>query len=180
MADPFARFEEVQSWFADQDVGNQMSLTDICIELPDLFLEKVDRSTMAASLEVRVPFLDHDLVDYAISLPGGSKIPLGRKKWLLKRALIGVVPPEVLRAPKTGFTVPYGAWLQTSLKSMFFDYLSTFARTRPGLLNIGHIETLFARTAGGQQNHSFMLWKILNFMIWTDQSDIQFTEQGAS
>lgn len=179
-ADPFARFEEVQSWFADQDIGNQMSLTDICIELPDLFLEKVDRSTMAASLEVRVPFLDHDLVDYATSLPGGSKMPFGRKKWLLKRALNGVVPSVVLRAPKTGFTVPYGAWLQTSLKSMFFDYLSTFARTRPGLLNIGHIETLFARTAGGQQNHSFMLWKILNFIIWTDQSDIRFTEQGAS
>ena len=95
--DPFARFREVQPWFADLDVAHQMSLTDIYIELPDLFLEKVDRSTMAASLEVRVPFLDHDLVDYALGLSGGRKMPFGRKKWLLKRALHGVVPVEVLR-----------------------------------------------------------------------------------
>ncbi len=126
-------------------------------------MEKVDRSTMAASLEVRVPFLDHDLVDYATALPGGSKMPFGRKKWLLKKALEGVLAGEVLRAPKRGLTVPYGAWLQTSLKAMFFDHLSTFVRSRPGILNAGHIEKLFARTGSGQQNHSFMLWKMLNF-----------------
>jgi asparagine synthase (glutamine-hydrolysing) len=175
--DAFARFREVQPWFADEDISNQMSLTDICIELPDLFLEKVDRSTMAASLEVRVPFLDHDLVDHVLSLPGRSKMPFGRKKWLLKRALQGVVPPEVLQGPKIGFTVPYGRWLQSSLKAMFFDHLSTFVRSNPGILNAGRIDCLFARTAGGQQNHSFMLWKILNFMIWTNICNMQFPDQ---
>jgi asparagine synthase (glutamine-hydrolysing) len=179
-SDPFARFREVQPWFADQDIGNQMSLTDLCIELPDLFLEKVDRSTMAAGLEVRVPFLDDDLVDYATGLSGWSKMPFGRKKWLLKKALHGVIPDEVSQGPKTGFTVPYGSWLQTSLKAMFYDHLSTFVRCRPGILNPGHIEKLFARTSNGQQNHSFMLWKILNFMIWANTFDMQFTEQGVS
>jgi asparagine synthase (glutamine-hydrolysing) len=178
--DPFARFREVQPWFADQDIGNQMSLTDMSIELPDLFLEKVDRSTMAASLEVRVPFLDHDLIDYATGLPGWSKMPCGRKKWLLKKALDGVIPSEVLQAPKTGFTVPYGAWLQTSLKGMFFDHLSTFVRSRPGILNFGHIEKLFARTGSGQQNHSFMLWKIFNFSIWANTFNMQFTDQSVN
>jgi asparagine synthase (glutamine-hydrolysing) len=178
--DPFARFREVQPWFADQDIGNQMSLTDICIELPDRFLEKVDRSTMAASLEVRVPFLDHDLVDYATALPGGSKMPLGRKKWLLKKALAGVLPGEVLRGPKRGLTVPYGAWLQTSLKAMFFDHLSTFVRSRPGILNAGHIERLFARTGSGQQNHSFMLWKMLNFTVWANMCKMRFTDQSVN
>lgn len=176
--DPFARFREVQPWFAEQDVGNQMSLTDICIELPDLFLEKVDRSTMAASLEVRVPFLDHDLVDYATGLPGWGKMPLGRKKWLLKKALDGVIPNEVLLGAKTGFTVPYGLWLQTSLKAMFFDHLSTFVRSHPGILNVERIETLFARTSSRQQNHSFMLWKILNFVIWANLCNMQFTDQS--
>jgi asparagine synthase (glutamine-hydrolysing) len=176
--DPFARFREVQPWFAEQDIGNQMSLTDICIQLPDLFLEKVDRSTMAASLEVRVPFLDHDLVDYATALPGWGKMPLGRKKWLLKKALDGVIPSEVLRGAKTGFTVPYGFWLQTSLKEMFFDHLSTFVRSHPRILNVERIETLFARTGGGQQNNSFMLWKILNFVIWANLCNIQFTDRS--
>jgi len=178
--DPFGRFREVQPWFAEQDIGNQMSLTDICIELPDLFLEKVDRPTMAASLEVRVPFLDHDLVDYAIGLSGRSKMPLGRKKWLLKKALEGVVPDEVLQGPKIGLTVPYGKWLQTSLKSMFFDHLSAFARSRPGILNVGYIEKLFARTSGRQQNHAFVLWKVLNFMIWVNMTDVQFIGHGAN
>jgi asparagine synthase (glutamine-hydrolysing) len=178
--DPFARFREVQPWFSGQDIGNQMSLTDICIELPDLFLEKVDRSTMAASLEVRVPFLDHDLLDYATALSGRSKMPFGRKKWLLKKALRGVVPDEVLEGPKRGFTVPYGAWLQSALKPMFFDHLSTFARSHGGVLDVGYIETLFARTANGQQNHSFMLWKILNFMIWANLFNMRFTERSVS
>jgi asparagine synthase (glutamine-hydrolysing) len=179
-SDPFARFREVQPWFADQDVGNQMSFTDICIELPDLFLEKVDRSTMAASLEVRVPFLDHDLVDHATRLSGRSKMPLGRKKWLLKKALAGVLPSDILHGPKVGFTVPYGRWLQTSLKAMFFDHLSTFVRSHPGVLNVEHIEGLFARTEGGQQNHSFMLWKVLNFVIWANLFNIEFTDQSAT
>jgi asparagine synthase (glutamine-hydrolysing) len=178
--DPFARYREVQPWFADQDIGNQMSFTDMCIELPDLFLEKVDRSTMAASLEVRVPFLDHDLVDFATSLSGRSKMPFGRKKWLLKKALEGLIPNEVLHGPKVGFTVPYGKWLQTSLKSMFFDHLSMFVRSHPGILNAEHIEMLFARTGDGLQNHSFMLWKILNFTIWANIFDIQFTHQSAN
>jgi len=173
--DPFARFREVQPWFAEQDIGNQMSLTDMCIELPDLFLEKVDRSTMAASVEVRVPFLDNDLIDYATRLPGTAKMPFGRKKWLLKRALTGVIPNEVLHGPKSGFTVPYGRWLQTSLRAMFFDHLSTFARAHPGVLNVEHVEILFARTRNGQQNHSFMLWKILNFMIWANLCKVQFS-----
>jgi asparagine synthase (glutamine-hydrolysing) len=176
--DPFERFREVQPWFSEQDIGNQMSLTDICIELPDLFLEKVDRATMAASLEVRVPFLDNDLVGYATGLSGATKMPFGRKKWLLKKALEGVIPHDVLQAPKTGFTVPYGAWLQTSLKAMFFDHLSTFERSSPGILNRGCVEKLFARTGSGQQNHSFMLWKILNFIVWANLFNMQFTDQS--
>jgi hypothetical protein len=71
-------------------------------------------------------------------------------------------------------------WLQTSLKAMFFDHLSTFARSRPGILNPGHIEKLFARTSGGQQNHSFLLWKILNFTIWANVFNMQFTDQSVN
>lgn len=77
--DPFARYREMQAEFRDQDIGNQMSLVDMSIILPNTYLEKVDRSTMAASIEVRVPFLDDDLVSYLVQLPGGRKMPFGRK-----------------------------------------------------------------------------------------------------
>lgn len=179
-SDPFARFHEQQAHFEGQDIGNQMSLVDLTIQLPDIYLEKVDRSTMAASLEVRVPFLDHDLVDYVATLPSRLKIPHGKKKWLLKSALRGTVPDEILYGPKTGFNVPFGDWLQTSLKSMFFDHLSKFMRDQPDFLNGDYIRQLFARTSSGRQDHSFMLWKILNLMIWVNHANIRITEKRAN
>src|SRR5207253_10725536 len=78
--DPFKRYRDCQPQFAQHDIANQMLLVDMMVELPDIFLEKVDRSTMAASLEVRVPFLDHDLVDYVVRIPGNRKMRWGKKK----------------------------------------------------------------------------------------------------
>ena len=176
--DPFARYRELQPNFSDQDIGNQMSMMDMSIVLPDTYLEKVDRSTMAASLEVRVPFLDNDLVSYIAQLSGGAKMPFGRKKWLLKESLRGIVPDEILFGPKRGFQVPYGYWLQTSLKPLFFDNLAAFARKQPGVLNDQHIKRLFERTSSGQQNHSPLLWKILNLMVWANRTNIDLNEKA--
>jgi len=170
--DPLARVRELQALLTGHDVSNQMSLIDLLVILPDIYLEKVDRSTMAASLEVRVPFLDHDLVDHAIRLSGHCKMPFGRQKWLLKSSLAGVVPDEVLSGAKKGFSVPYGHWLQTSLRPLFFDHLAKFGRERPDVLNVRHIENLFSRTTTGLQNHSSLLWKTLNFMIWANSTNI--------
>ena len=152
----------------------------LTVELPDIFLEKVDRSTMAASLEVRVPFLDHDLVDYSSRLRGNVKMPMGRKKWLLKEALKGVVPDEILHGAKTGFSVPFGQWLQTSLSPLFFDHLSRFTKKHPGILDTGHINALFSRTSEGRQDHSPLAWKVLNFVIWANNSNISFTTDNAA
>jgi asparagine synthase (glutamine-hydrolysing) len=175
LSDPFARFRELFPSFSDLDVGNQMSLMDMSIVLPDTYLEKVDRSTMAASLEVRVPFLDNDLVDYVVRLPGNVKMPFGKKKWLLKAALKGIVPDEVLFGPKKGFNVPFAKWLQTSLKPLFFDHLNTFSRNRPEVLNVDHIRQLYSRTSAGRQDHSPLLWKMLNFLVWSNTTNVAFT-----
>jgi asparagine synthase (glutamine-hydrolysing) len=172
--DPFARYHECQRRFADHDLGNQMSLVDLMVELPDIFLEKVDRSTMAASLEVRVPFLDHDLVDYVIRIPGQRKMPWGRKKWLLKRALHGLVPDDVLYGPKTGFNVPFGYWLRTSLKPLFFDHLAMFAREQPGVLDVAAVNRMYVAMEAGDVDRSDTLWKVLNLMIWRNQSKVLF------
>jgi asparagine synthase (glutamine-hydrolysing) len=170
--DPFERHRECLRRFGDEDRLNQMSFLDLLITLPDTYLEKVDRATMAASLEVRVPFLDNDLVDFAVGLPGKVKTPGGRKKWLLKRALTGIVPAEVLEGPKIGLDVPYGAWLQGALKPLFFDQLETFTRQAPGVLEVPHLRRLFERTASGLRDDSYMLWKVLNFMIWVNGSKV--------
>jgi asparagine synthase (glutamine-hydrolysing) len=121
---------------------------------------------MAAGLEVRVPFLDHDLVEAMAALPGPVRMPWGRKKWLLKRALQGIVPDEVLRAPKTGFSVPFGYWLRTSLRPFFFDHLATFECARPGLVDARVLHAWYDETAAGRLDHSTKLWKLLNFLVW--------------
>jgi asparagine synthase (glutamine-hydrolysing) len=180
MQDPLARFRELQKGFGGCDIANQMAFLDLTVELPDVFLEKVDRSTMAASLEVRVPFLDHDLVDYSARLHGDVKVPRGRKKWLLKQALRGIVPDDVLDGAKTGFGVPFGHWLQTSLSTLLFDHLSGFTRKHPDILDAGHITTLFKRTGAGLQDHSHLVWKVLNFVVWANNSNIRFTTENAA
>jgi len=179
-SDPFERHRECLAWFAGQDRLNQMSFIDLLITLPDTFLEKVDRATMAASLEVRVPFLDHELVELVTCLPGHVKAPQGKPKWLLKQALAGVLPDEVLRGPKVGLTVPYRAWLQGPLRSMFFDHLYTFSRANPGVLDVSHIEDLFRRTQQGVCDRSFMLWKVLNLAIWGQRGRVAFGRREAT
>ena len=173
-SDPFKRHRECLDWFAGQDRVNQMSFIDLLVTLPDTFLEKVDRATMAASLEVRVPFLDHELVKLVTRLPGHVKAPHGRPKWLLKQALKGVLPEEVLRSPKVGLAVPYRAWLQGPLRSMFFDHVHTFSRANPGVLDVSHVEALFKRTQQGVCDSSFMLWKVLNLAIWGQRRGVSF------
>jgi asparagine synthase (glutamine-hydrolysing) len=153
--DAFARYRQCQSYVAEQDILNQMALVDSMIVLPDIFLQKVDRSTMAASLEVRVPFLDHELVDYCMRIPGFRKVPLGQKKWLLKKSLEEVVPDDVLHGKKTGFGVPFGYWLRGALKPLFFDHLAQFQRTRPGVLEEKTVRAWFDEHASRQRDRSF-------------------------
>jgi asparagine synthase (glutamine-hydrolysing) len=162
--------------FGGNDIANQMSLVDLVITLPDLYLEKVDRSTMAASLEVRVPFLDNDLVDFVVQLPGYMKFPRGRQKWLLKAALKGVVPAEVLDGPKVGFDVPFLQWLRGPLKPFFLDHLSTFTRCSPRVLDADYIGQMLAQRGSSREGPGYLLWKILNFIVWANLSQVRFFE----
>ncbi|MEO7045057.1 MAG: asparagine synthase (glutamine-hydrolyzing), partial [Ferruginibacter sp.] len=120
---PFKRYREIDAQYAGFDIVQRMFYTDCSIILPDTFLEKVDKSTMANSLEVRVPFLDNVLTEYVLGLPSNMKVKNGEQKYLLKAALRGVVPDNILDAPKTGFGVPYGYWLQTKLSHYMKEVL---------------------------------------------------------
>lgn len=149
-------------------------MIDLSIVLPDIYLEKVDRSTMAHGLEVRVPFLDHELVDFVARVPSNRTMPQGRTKWLLKQALRGILPDEVLDRPKTGFNVPFGRWLRGPLRGHFADHLETFARARPGVIDADAVRRWIARDASGRVDLSSRLWKIYNLAIWANRFEVRF------
>lgn len=173
--DPFERYRNCQKYFKDEDIVNQMLFVDSMIILPDIFLEKVDRSTMASGVEVRVPFLDNELVDFCLGLTGPQKVKFGKKKWLLKKALEGLLPNDILYGKKTGFGVPYGFWLSGALRHLFFDHMLTFQNSFPGILNVSEIEKMYFSHQSRSRDRSFMLWKILNFMIWANLCPVALT-----
>nr|MBP9095351.1 asparagine synthase (glutamine-hydrolyzing) [Ignavibacteria bacterium] len=112
---PFKTYEEKNEQFIKEDLAQRMLYTDFEVLLPHTYLEKVDKATMLMSIEARVPFLDNNLTDYVLSLPAKYKIKRGINKYLLKKCLQGIIPNEILNAPKQGFNTPTSTWLQTSL-----------------------------------------------------------------
>ena len=114
-SDPFARYREFYHRFASLDTVQRSLYTDCAIILPDLFFEKVDKATMAHGVEVRVPLVDTRLAAYVMGLPAKYKVRWLHKKRILRRALRGVVPDEILDHPKVGFGVPASQWLRTTL-----------------------------------------------------------------
>ncbi|MFP3977880.1 asparagine synthase (glutamine-hydrolyzing) [Marinobacter sp. KMM 10035] len=173
---PFERYFECASKFAGRSPVDQMLLVDSMIILPDIFLEKVDRSTMASSLEVRVPFLDNDLVEFCQGLPASRKIPGGKQKDLLKRSLKGVVPDEVLHGKKTGFGVPFSFWLEGPLKDLFFDHIGDFIRRQPYVLDQNLVYSLFDDHIYRRKDNGFLLWKIMNLVIWSNRYNVDWSE----
>lgn len=164
--DPFGRYREIAAAFHDRDPVQAMLLTDCSILLPDIFLEKVDRATMAHGIEVRVPMLDHDLADFVLALPARRKVQAGREKFLLKRAVADLVPQFVLARPKAGFGVPYGQWLRGPLEPLLRELLLASQETLQGLFDRERVAALVAEHSSGARDHGFLLWKLLNLALW--------------
>ncbi len=170
--DPYARYQAVAGQLPDVDAVQKMLLTDAMIQLPDTFLEKVDRPTMQHGIESRVPFLDDELVELAMGLPGSLKVTPRDKKSLLKEALRGVVPDWVLDAPKRGFDVPYGLWIRTALKPFMLEVLHDPAVVRSALFDYDSLEPLLDDDALRAPDHAFTVYKAFQLALW-------WTRQGA-
>ncbi|MEI8295509.1 MAG: asparagine synthase (glutamine-hydrolyzing) [Alphaproteobacteria bacterium] len=139
-------------------------LIDMLTYLPDDILTKVDRASMAVSLESRVPLLDHRVIEWAWALPMSMKIRRGSSKYILKQLLYHYVPASLVERPKMGFGVPMDAWLRGPLKEwaedlLFDPTLAIYFDTRP-------IHTYWREHSQGDKNHQYLLWVILMFQNW--------------
>jgi asparagine synthase (glutamine-hydrolysing) len=161
LANPFKRYEYFNKVFNEKSMAERMLLTDANIILPDLYLEKVDRSTMANGIEVRVPFLDNELASYAMGLPFKYKVKGSNKKHILKHAFKGIVPDKILFGPKVGFGVPFQYWLKTSMKDFMYDEIGSCH----GVFN-NKIHRVMDDHVKGRADNGLILWKLLNLSLW--------------
>jgi asparagine synthase (glutamine-hydrolysing) len=148
------------------DTINRMLYTDLKISLPNDMLAKVDLMSMKNSLEVRVPFLDHRLVEYVFRLPGRLKLPGKKGKFILLEAFKYLLPPALLKRPKRGFEIPIGRWLKSDLHFLIREYLSRERIEKQGIFNFGPIEGLIEDLVSNRADTSWHLWNLIVFQDW--------------
>ena len=148
------------------DVVERMQSLDTQLYLAEDILTKVDRASMAVSLEVRAPFLDPRVAEFAASLPASYKLRGRKTKYILKRAVRDYLPPFVTRRGKKGFGVPVAEWLKENLRPLARDLLSPERVRRAGVFNPEYVTRLQDEHERGVANHRKLLWTLLMFELW--------------
>jgi asparagine synthase (glutamine-hydrolysing) len=164
-ADRAARELERRVAIPVRDAARRAQLLDIALYLPDDLLVKVDIASMANSLEVRAPFLDRCLVEYALQLPTSLMIRGTRRKWVLRKAFADTLPPENLARRKQGFGVPIGRWLRQELRPLLGDVVLSKTALERGYLRPDAVRALVDEHLGGV-DHSHRLWSLLMLELW--------------
>jgi asparagine synthase (glutamine-hydrolysing) len=159
-AEPMRIFEE-----ATGGILGRMTQTDLQTYLVELLM-KQDQMSMAASIESRVPFLDHELVEYVIALPPSSKLRGWQTKVLLREALRESIPPEILNRRKMGFPVPLGTWFRGPFATIVHEFVSSDRALDRKLLNPAAVDRLVAEHQGNRGQHGTRLWLLANLEIW--------------
>jgi asparagine synthase (glutamine-hydrolysing) len=137
--------------------------------LPDNLLERGDRMTMAASIEARVPFLDHELAAFVSSLPDGFRVRGLHSKWVLREAAKQLLPERILTRPKMGFRVPVNEWFRGEMREYLLDHLQGGSSITRPYYDARVLDEVLAEHLNGRQNHEKLLWTLLNLEIWHRQ-----------
>jgi asparagine synthase (glutamine-hydrolysing) len=151
------------------DFLSRMTYLELKLRLPELLLMRVDKITMATSVEARVPFLDHHLVEYALSLPRALKVEGTSGKQILKRALEEVLPHDLLYSRKRGFGAPIREWFRNGLGDLFDSHLINSSMRRRDFFDYGFIARLLDEHRRGAHDWSFHLWALLNLSLWYER-----------
>lgn len=147
----------------------RMMFFDLVTYLPDDILTKVDRASMAVSLEARVPILDYRVVEFSKKLSLNFKIRNSETKWLLRNILYKYVPKELFELPKSGFGIPVGDWLRKELKDWVEDLLNEREIKKEGILNPVLIRKIWKEHLTGKGDWQYLLWDVLMFQAWKDR-----------
>ena len=150
----------------DISIEDQIMLFDITNYLPDDILTKVDRASMACSVETRIPLLDHRIVEFIFNLPFNMKSRHHHTKYILRQIVYKYIPQTLLDRPKMGFSIPLGIWLRGPLFEWANDLLSEEKLKRSNLLNNKAIQTLWLAHQKKEKNWASQLWSVLVFQAW--------------
>jgi asparagine synthase (glutamine-hydrolysing) len=148
------------------DPLNQVLMMDMRLYLENDILVKLDRASMMASLEGRVPLLNNDFVEYATHLPLNMKLRGLRSKFLLKRALRGLLPDSILNRPKKGFGIPVAHWFRGPLKEQMLSVLSPDRIAREGFFDASAVTRLVSDHLEGRRDNRKQLWTLFAFELW--------------
>jgi asparagine synthase (glutamine-hydrolysing) len=155
-------------------LGAQMQC-DLRFYLAENILPKVDAMSMSGSLEARVPYLDNEVIDLALSIPSSLKVHRGVRKWILREAFAARLPQEILQRGKEGFSMPMKNWLNNEWNPLMHELLSAANLARDGFFDGRHVDQLMRQHEARTHNHSHLLWALMVFQLWRDR----FASAGA-
>jgi asparagine synthase (glutamine-hydrolysing) len=162
--DPYAAYHSALSRVRGKPLLSQLLYADVKTYLHELLM-KQDQMSMAASIESRVPFLDHPLTEWVAALPQSMKLRGATTKWILRQAMQGKVPPPILERRKMGFPVPVGSWLRGPWRPLLNEYVTGSRARARGFFEANAVERLVSEHVRGV-NHAERLWALLTFEIW--------------
>jgi asparagine synthase (glutamine-hydrolysing) len=167
--EPPTVFTDALQWTKVGELMEHMMYLDLVTYLPDDILTKVDRASMAVSLEARVPMLDHQVVEFAWQLPLSLKNRDGQRKWLLREVLHRYVPAEIMNRPKMGFSMPIHEWLRGPLRDWAESLLEESRLTREGFFHPKQVRQKWSEHLRGERNWKYLMWDVLMFQAWQER-----------
>jgi asparagine synthase (glutamine-hydrolysing) len=166
--DPYAGVRAALEATDATSLLDRLLYADIKTYLHELLM-KQDQMSMATSIESRVPFLDHKLVEFSCNLPERLKLRGRTTKYILRESMKGLLPEQILSRPKMGFPVPIGAWFRGAWRSVIDEYVLSERAMARGIFNSQVVREMVTRHQAGRENHEERLWALVNFEIWQRQ-----------